>query len=105
MVEEKQPVQQEHEAWQRWLWLALRETFPWYVPKHRMRAEVLRLLQDEEAREKVRRLLPRLTLFGLSIFTPFYTQVLNALAQVTDVHYYMVLPGVQVLIKRRLTIR
>ena len=99
VVEEKQPVQQEHEAWQRWLWLALRETFPWYVPKHRMRAEVLRLLQDEEAREKVRRLLPRLTLFGLSIFTPFYTQVLNALAQVTDVHYYMVLPGVQVLDK------
>ena len=89
--------QQGHQAWQRWLWLALRNTFRWYVPKHKMQAEVLRLLQEEAGREKARRLLPRLTLFGISIFTPFYTRVLNALAQATDVHYYMVLPGTEML--------
>ncbi|MFA5425289.1 MAG: exodeoxyribonuclease V subunit gamma, partial [Bacteroidales bacterium] len=89
--------EQDHQAWQRWLWLALRDRFKWYVPKHKMQAEVLRLLQEETGREKARRLLPRLTLFGISIFTPFYTRVLNALAQATDVYYYMVLPGTEML--------
>ena len=44
--------EQGHQAWQRWLWLALRNTFRWYVPKHKMQAEVLRLLQEETGRRR-----------------------------------------------------
>jgi len=87
------PQDSDHEAWQRWLWNSVREKYPWFCPKHRMQARLLELLDEPQNWPKIRQMLPRLSLFGLSIFTTFHNRVLEKLARIIDVAYYLVLPS------------
>ena len=85
----------DHEAWQRWLWNSLRKNHTWFCPKHQMQAWLLEKLEDPQNWPAVREMVPRVSLFGLSIFTTFHNQVLEKLARIIDVDYYLVFPSEQ----------
>ncbi|MDD3521834.1 MAG: exodeoxyribonuclease V subunit gamma [Bacteroidales bacterium] len=91
----------DHGVWQRWLWNSMRNNNPRFCSKHQMQAWLLEKLEDRQCRPAVRRVVPRLSLFGLSIFTTFHNQVFEKLARVIDVDYYLVFPSEQFLVNKR----
>lgn len=73
------------ENWQQWLWKKLE-----VQSKAKRKEELINALDANK--ELIRKSYPRISLFGISIFTPFHLDFFNALAKCTTVEVYLCLP-------------
>jgi exodeoxyribonuclease V gamma subunit len=81
-------------AWQQYLWMAARTASGNRLPdKSRVGDEILNGLKDPELRRRLRRRLPAVHIFGLSIITDYHIRLLSALSEVIDVHFHLLNPA------------
>lgn len=80
------------EEWQKWLWLRLVEDRQ-FTPRHRIAQELFEAFDDEAIIEKIKTKFPAINLFGNSIYSPYHYRLFEALAEVTDVNHFIVLPS------------
>ena len=73
------------ENWQQWLWKKLE-----VQSKAKRKEELINALDANK--ELIHKSYPRISLFGISIFTPFHLDFFNALAKCTTVEVYLCLP-------------
>jgi exodeoxyribonuclease V gamma subunit len=74
------------EEWQKWLWLKLD------IPtREQMKAALLEKIVPEN-REIIRTAFPRISFFGISIYTKYHIEVFRRLAEYTLVDFYLALP-------------
>jgi len=80
-----------YEEWQMALWREIRTRYP----EAESRVDVIRKLHQnvKERRELLPRYLQRVSLFGMSILPPYYFDVLQALAEQTEVLLFMQNPS------------
>jgi len=83
-----------HEKWQRYLWQEVRKKKPQGVlDKVEMRQQLIEIIQQKDAlATKIQHRFPRVSLFGLSVFTRFHIDLLNSLSEYIDIHYYLFNP-------------
>lgn len=75
------------EKWQQWLWKKL------YIPsKSSIKAQLIQYLESLETQEKLRERFPVISLFGLSVVTPFHWDFISELSKHTTVNVYVCLP-------------
>ncbi len=80
--------------WQSWLWRAAKAESENMLPDKTTISEYIKTaLADEKLREKLRRRMPVIYLFGISIVTPFHIEILEILSEIVDVHFYLLDPA------------
>ena len=80
--------------WQSWLWRAAKAESQNLLPDKTTISEYIKTaLTDEKLREKLRRRMPVIYLFGISIVTPFHIEILEILSEFIDVHFYLLDPA------------
>ena len=80
--------------WQSWLWRAAKAESQNMLPDKTTISEYIKTaLTDEKLREKLRRRMPVIYLFGISIVTPFHIEILEILSEIVDVHFYLLDPA------------
>ncbi len=80
--------------WQSWLWRSAKEESGNMLPDKTTISDYIKTaLGDEKLREKLRRRMPVIYLFGISIVTPFHIEILETLSEIVDVHFFLLDPA------------
>lgn len=89
------PAEVDKDEWQQYLWAAARASTSENLPdKTRMADFILsHLSQNGESIAYLKRRMPEIHLFGLSIFTEYHLHILHELSRVIDVHFHMLNPA------------
>lgn len=85
------------EAWQQYLWEAVRRiTEPRFTNKLQTAEAILEALQEPGRGELLRSRMPLVTMFGISITTQYHYNILKALAKHIDIVFFMLNPAPEV---------
>lgn len=73
------------EEWQQWLWQQLKTE-----SKAHIKTRIIGLMKDHQ--DLIQKTYPRISLFGLTVYTQFHLDFFRELAQYTQVDFYLCLP-------------
>lgn len=80
--------------WQQYIWLRAKEIAAEKFPdKTRLGRDVLKLLNEDARIEELKKRMPAVHVFGLSILTMYHIRILTQLAEHIDVHFYFLNPA------------
>jgi exodeoxyribonuclease V gamma subunit len=80
--------------WQAFLWIKAKRLSSVELPDKTFVSEfILEHLKNPDDTKKLKRTLPAVYLFGLSIITRYHMDILSEIAKVVDVHFYLVNPA------------
>ncbi|MFT4204819.1 MAG: exodeoxyribonuclease V subunit gamma [Chitinophagaceae bacterium] len=93
------PIRQHYQPqeWQEFLWKKIKSETPKDIQdKTLVKAFIHDNIQKTESRQRLQKALPRIYLFGLSIFTNYHLDILKQVADVVDVHFFLLNPAPQI---------
>ena len=85
---------QYHEEWQAWLWVKLQERAD-FEDKVALRNKLIEKFSDPLFIGALQKKYPEISLFGLSVLTPFHLEIFSWLSKYIDVHFYQLNPSPQ----------
>jgi len=83
---------QYHEEWQSWLWTNLQGTID-FEDKVELRNKLVDKFSDASFVDNLQKKFPEISLFGLSVLTPFHLEIFSWLSKYIDIHFYQLNPS------------
>lgn len=83
---------QYHEEWQAWLWNKLQEKAD-FEDKVELRNKLVEKLKNPLFIEELKKKYPKISLFGLSVLTPFHLEIFSWLSVYIEVNFYQLNPS------------
>lgn len=83
-----------NEDWQAWLWKRSKELLTENLPdKTNICSFIIRELKNKDQQDLLKKKIPVIYLFGLSIITKYHIELYHALAESVDIRFYLVNPA------------
>ncbi len=84
----------QHEQWQSWLWLKLKEQLKDNsIDQVELKKQLLDKFKDNNFVEKVKSTYERISIIALSVLSPFHKEIFDHLAEIISLHYYLIDPA------------
>ncbi len=85
---------QQHEQWQSWLWLKLKEQVKVNpIDQVELKKQLLDKFKDNSFVEKIKSSFERISIIALSVLSPFHKEIFDHLSEIISLQYYLIDPA------------